>query len=124
MAINKLLVVDDEPAFGQMIEQYFKPHGYEVFFTTQLEEAISLFRRHRPRVALLDFNMPLITGEKFMPVLQSMDPLVRVIVVTGHLGEDVEEKFKGLGYYAYFEKGNLSLEMLKAKVDEALQSLK
>lgn len=121
MVKQKILVVDDDPSFNQMLLQYFRNNGYDVLASEYLEGAIKLFRDHKPGVVLLDFNMPLLTGEKFMPVLQSVNPQVRVIVVTGHLGEDVEEKFKGLGYFAYFEKGNLSLEALKAKVDEALR---
>ena len=38
-----------------------------------------------------------------------MNPRVKVIVVTGHTIDEVEDMFRGLGYYAFFEKGTLSL---------------
>ena len=122
MAEKKLLIIDDEPSFVELIVEYFKGAGYDVRSALNLEDAIQAFRTQRPRVVLLDFNMPMVTGEKFLPILQNLNPSVRVIVVTGCIEEEVEEKFKGLGYYGFFEKGNLSLEKLKQKVDEALTS--
>ena len=121
MAKHKLLVVDDENNFLQMMADYFKNQGFDVATADNLESAINVFRRQRPKVVILDFNMPIVTGEKFLPILQSVDPAIRVIVVTGCIGEEVEEKFRGLGYYAFFEKGNLSLEELRRKVEEAIQ---
>ncbi len=121
MAQKKILVVDDDTGFLQMIADYFKPKGYSVNTANNLEDAINIFRREKPKVVLLDFNMPIVSGEKFLPILQSVDPAVRAIVVTGYLEEEVEEKFKGLGYFAFFKKGDLSLEALQVKVDEALR---
>ena len=120
MADKKLLVIDDEPAFAEMVVEYFRTAGYDIRAAHNLEDAITVFRQHRPRVVLLDFNMPMVTGEKFLPILQNLNPMVKVIVITGCLEEEVESKFKGLGYFGFFEKGNLSLEKVKKKVDEGL----
>lgn len=120
MPAKKLLIVDDEPSFTQLVIEYFRSLGYEAFSANNLEEAINLFKTHRPKTVILDFNMPIVTGEKLLPILQSLEPAVRVIVVTGCLEEEVEERFKGLGYFAFFEKGTLSLDKLRKKVDEAL----
>lgn len=122
MAAKKLLIVDDEPSFTQLVIEYFGSQGYEAYSANNLEEAINLFKTHRPKAVILDFNMPLVTGEKLLPILQSLEPSVRVIVVTGCLEEEVEDRFKGLGYFGFFEKGTLSLDKLRHKVDEALSS--
>ena len=119
MAKKKILVIDDEESFARFLVVYFKRLNYDIVAAADLEDALNVFRNEKPRVVLLDFNMPLLTGEQFLPLLQKMDPMVRVIVITGHLVEEVEERFKGLGYYAFFKKGDLSLEKLRAKVDEA-----
>ncbi len=120
MKDKKLLVIDDEPNFTNLVVEYFKMVGYDVRSALNFEDAINLFRSLKPDVVLLDFSMPMVTGEKFLPILQSMNPLVRVIVVTGYIQEEVEEKFKGLGYFGFFEKGGLSLDKLRKKVEEAL----
>ena len=120
MKKNKLLIIDDDLGFLLMVADYFRAHGYEVHTAESGDQAVKIYKRERPKVVLLDFNMPLVTGEKLLPLLQSVDPAVRAIVVTGYIGEEVEERFKGLGYYAFFEKGSLSLESLEEKVQEAL----
>ncbi len=114
------MIVDDEEGFVQTLAQYFLSQGFDVKSATNLEDAINIFRKEKPKVVLLDFNMPLLTGERFLPLLQSVNPSVRVIVVSGYLEEEVESKFKGLGYFAFFKKGDLELEKLKQKVIEAL----
>ena len=120
MSKNKLMIIDDDLSFSQMVADYFKSQGYEVSTADTMDQAIQLYRRVRAKVVLLDFKMPLVTGERLLPLLQELNPEVRAIVVTGCIGEEVEEKFKGLGYFGYFEKGGLSLEVLKEKVEEAL----
>ncbi len=120
MASKKILVVDDEPGFSQLIVEYFKAMGYDAICALSAEEAMGIFKKQKPRVVILDFNMPLVTGDQFLPVLQGIDPMVKVIVISGCLEEEVEERFRGLGYFSFFEKGTLSLEKLKEKVDEAL----
>ena len=120
MASKKILVVDDDKNFVLMVRDYFKSVGYDVKCAGNSEEGLEFFKKYKPRVVLLDFNMPLVTGEKLLPMLKGIDPMVKVIVVTGCIEEDVEEKFRGLGYFAFFEKGSLSLEGLREKVDQAL----
>jgi len=121
MKDKKILVIDDEPNFVGLVVEYFKSLGYDARSALNLEDAVKLFRSQKPNVVLLDFNMPMVTGEKFLPILQAINPLVQVIVVTGCLQEEVEEKFKGLGYFGFFEKGDLSLEKVRSKVEEALK---
>lgn len=120
MSKGKVLIIDDEPGFTQMVQEYLKSNQFQVTVADSMEQAVKVCKREQPKVVLLDFNMPQVTGEKLLPMLQSVNPMVRAIVVTGCLGEEVEEKFKGLGYFAYFEKGGLSLENLKEKIEEAL----
>ena len=118
---KRLLVIDDEPGFAELVKDFFLVAGYDARSALNLEDAITVFRQQKPSVVILDFNMPMVTGDKFMPVLRNMNPSVKVIVVTGCLEEEVEQKFKGLGYFAFFEKGSFSLEKVKQKVDEALE---
>ena len=120
MVGGRLLIIDDEPSFTELLVDYFKGAGYDVRTAHNLEGAIRAFRAQKPGVVLLDFNMPMVTGDKFLPILLNLNPALRVIVITGCLEEEVEAKFKGLGYFGFFQKGGLSLEKLKHKVEEAL----
>jgi DNA-binding response OmpR family regulator len=115
-----ILIVDDEVEFAKTLSTYFRGQGYPVHTSTNLEDAINIFKREKPKVVLLDFNMPIANGDQFLPILQNILPTVRIIVVTGCAAEEVEDRFRGLGYFSLFEKGGLSLEKLKMKVDEAI----
>ena len=118
---KKIMVVDDEPGFSQLIVDYFKSHDFDVLAANNLEDAINIFRQEKPKVVLLDFNMPVVTGDRLLPLLQSVMPNVKVIVISGFIEEEVEEKFKGMGYFSFFRKGDLSLEKVRDRVDEALE---
>ena len=120
MKQKKILIVDDERGFTETLCEYLRGAGFEADAAHDFDQAVNVFKRKRPPVVLLDFNMPVVNGDKFLPVFQSIDPNVRVIVITGYTAMDVEEQFKGLGYFAFFEKGSLSLESLKKTVEEAL----
>lgn len=117
---KKLLIIDDEPGFVELVQEYFRSSGYDARSALNLEDAITAFRQQKPKVVILDFNMPMVTGDKFLPILQNLDPTVKIIIVTGCLEEEVRQKFKGLKYFSFFEKGDLSLENIKKKVEEAL----
>lgn len=122
MKNKKILIIDDEVGFCQMMTNYLNSANYEAFAASNLEDAVILFKREKPKVVVLDFNMPIVNGDKFLPILQEMDPTVRVIVVSGFVKEEVEEKFKGLTYFTFFKKGDASIEEMKKKIDEAMNS--
>ena len=117
--MKKILIVDDEPDFSATVAVYLRGKGYQVLTATNLEAATQLFRRERPRGILLDLNMPILTGDKFLPVIRALEPQLKVIVVTGVTEDEARERFKGTDTFAIFSKGGLSLETLKAAVDEA-----
>lgn len=117
---KKLLIIDDDVSFAQTLADFFKMKGFRVNVANDVYGALDIFRREKPKVVLLDFKMPFTTGEQLLPLFQHLNPEVRAIVITGCIGEEVEEKFKGLGYFYFFEKAGLSLEKLGEKVEEAL----
>src|SRR3989338_4117096 len=106
--------------FVEVVFEYFRRAEYDIRAALNLEDAITTFKQQKPGVVILDFNLPMLTGEKFLPILQSINPSVKVIMVSGCAEDEIGDKFKGLHYFAFFENGNFSLEALKQKIDEAL----
>lgn len=121
-ARRKVLIVDDDAAYGKMMVALLKVLGYDSILSSHFEDAIEAFRRHRPAVVLLDFNMPLVPGDKFLPLLQQMDPSVRVIVVSGCDETEVTERFQGMGYIGFISKGALTADSLRGKLEEAFHA--
>ncbi|TXK85232.1 response regulator [Paenibacillus sp. N3.4] len=53
-----VLVVDDETNIIDVCTVYLQREGYQVIAATNGEEAIRLWRLHRPQLILLDLMMP------------------------------------------------------------------
>ncbi len=119
MRKKSVLIIDDDRAFADMLSDYLRSQKFNVAVACTLEETTQKFNAIKPGVVLLDYSMPILSGDKMVSLLQSLDPMIHVIVITGFPEAEVEEQFKGLGYFAFFRKGDLSLENLKLKIDEA-----
>lgn len=55
--VRKLLVVDDDPAFRELLQQFFGLKGWQVFTAEEAESGIRLFRKHHPSAVILDVNL-------------------------------------------------------------------
>lgn len=119
MESKKILIVDDETGFTSMMLSFLKSQKYEASAANNLEEAINIFKREKPKVVLLDVNMPIVNGDKFLPVLRSINPSVQVIVISGYPKEDIESRFKSSDYFAFFKKGDFVLADLKKAIEQA-----
>jgi EAL domain-containing protein (putative c-di-GMP-specific phosphodiesterase class I) len=58
MPINRLLVIDDDPAMGRLVERAAEGLGFEVVVTEDPSTALNTARGWRPTVLMLDLRMP------------------------------------------------------------------
>ena len=59
---KKVLVVDDNPNIGDLVERALEGSEFEVFRVTSGREGISMAQEQRPDLILLDIMMPDIDG--------------------------------------------------------------
>jgi len=80
-----VLVVDDESAVRNVTETVLSEHGYRTLAAADGAEALSIFARHRDRIAVVftDMMMPVVDGMALCRALRKMDPSVRIIAATG-----------------------------------------
>ncbi|MCX5796149.1 MAG: response regulator [Elusimicrobia bacterium] len=57
-----ILAVDDEPIVLQLLKDYLEGVGYNVLIAGDGYSAISMFAQGKPRLVILDYNMPAGTG--------------------------------------------------------------
>ncbi len=50
-------------------------------------EAVDLWRIHRPRITLMDLNMPVMNGVRAIEIIRDEDPKARIIILTTYDGE-------------------------------------
>jgi CheY-like chemotaxis protein len=54
----KILVIDDNPIIQRTLYFALRDHGYKVFISGEIAEALNLVRKERPDLILLDINFP------------------------------------------------------------------
>jgi DNA-binding response OmpR family regulator len=85
-ASRTVLLVDDEPAVGDVLEQYLRNEAFSVVRAADGPGAIELFERHRPDLVLLDINLPGLPGTEVLRRMRSVRD-VPIILLTGRVDE-------------------------------------
>jgi two-component system NarL family response regulator len=78
------------------------------------QQAVELFRKHRPDVALLDMRMPVLSGVEAARQIRSEFPSARLIALTTYGGDEDIRRALAAGVQAYLTKDVLHDELLKA----------
>lgn len=106
---NQVLIVDDEPGIRTTLAEVVRDEGCEPLLAESSEQALELYRQHRPRVVLLDVWLPDRDGLETLQALLEIDSAVAVIVMSGHGTAATAASAMKMGALDYLEKP-LSLE--------------
>lgn len=84
--MSTILVIDDHPAFRMVIKmQLMQLLGVEdVVEADNGQVAVEMARIHTPELAILDLDIPRISGLDVIPRLKLVHPPIRVMVLSGH----------------------------------------
>jgi len=80
-----ILVVDDEPAIGEVIQSVLDVHNYQVIVAHDAVSALALLSEHNTDIAaiFLDLMMPSMDGLTALPLLRRVSPQIPVIAMSG-----------------------------------------
>lgn len=94
--MSKILVVDDAPEIGILMEDILSPHGFEIDSSPSASIAMEKIQRNPPDLILLDVMMPGKDGYQFCEDLKkSAFGHIAVIMLTVKRDKgDVERGFK------------------------------
>ncbi len=84
MTGKRLLVVDDEPEFGEFVRKVAVELGYAVEVVTDGEAFKRCHEECKPTVVLLDVIMPGVDGIELVRWLAERESTARLIVVSGY----------------------------------------
>ncbi|MCG3175806.1 MAG: Sporulation initiation phosphotransferase F [Candidatus Omnitrophica bacterium] len=117
----KLVTIDDETEFTNLIEGYFTPRGFEVFSANEGTGGLELIRRERPEICLIDLKMPGIHGDEVLRQALEFDPSIKCIMITASEGGGkTRDKLLQMGAYKCFDKPISSLKDLEKAIQEAV----
>jgi len=121
-AIGKILIADDVEMVLRLEELFLKRLGCQVIRAKTGPEALRKIQAEKPKVVLLDLEMPEMTGDavcKFTKSSPSTKNIV-VIMVTSHGKKEDEDRCRRSGC-DYFITKPIDHKELIARVEEALR---
>jgi DNA-binding response OmpR family regulator len=119
----KLLLVDDEKGFADIIAKRMSKRDIDVIKAYSGAEALQAIRKADFDVAVLDLKMEDMDGIEILKIFKKMDPDLAVIMLTGHGSEEAAKDGIKFGAFDYLTKP-CDLEELLAKIREAYQQAK
>ena len=111
----RILAVDDHPLLREGIATLVNAEGDMklVAEASTGQEAIQMFRLHRPDVTLMDLQMPDTNGTDAIAEIRTEFPDARIIVLTTYTGDTQILRALKAGARAYLLKGDVHLELLE-----------
>ncbi len=80
---SAVLVVEDEPAVRETIAERLRGEGLEVESAADGEEGLTLFRRRRPDLIVLDLMLPSMSGADLCRVIRAASD-VPIVILSAH----------------------------------------
>lgn len=81
---KRLLVIDDEPAFGSFVKEVAEGLGYDVRVTAKADEFADTYESFDPTVIVLDVVMPEVDGIELVQWLAQEKCKAKIVIVTGY----------------------------------------
>ena len=99
---RRLLICDDEPAFGRFVKAVAEGLGYDVRVTTEGQAFMEAYGSFQPTTIVLDMIMPGMDGNELVVWLAQRQCTARLIIITGYTPDyathaKILAEFKGLG---------------------------
>ena len=81
---EKVLIVDDDKAFLQILAERMQNRGMEVTTAESAAVALQLLEKESYDAVLLDLMMPEMGGIEALQIMRRKQPEIQVIFLTGH----------------------------------------
>lgn len=101
MAKKKILIVDDEPDFLEVMKVRLEANNYEVATASNGDDALDAIKRNKPDAVLLDILMPGMDGLEVLKRIRKTDNKLPVYIITAFSTEErfrVANKFGASGF--------------------------
>lgn len=80
----QVVVVDDDPIIGEELAAFLTRRNRVATYEEDPQIAIALIESKRPRVVVLDIQMPMLSGPRMSQILRDIGFRGTIIFITGH----------------------------------------
>jgi DNA-binding response OmpR family regulator len=116
----KILIVDDEPSFCELLKTLLKSHGHEALTACNGHDALLAFKQHHPQFTLLDLRMPEMDGLEVLKKIRAIDPKAAVMILTAWGTDEMEQQARRLGATDFLSKA-ISLDTILGSLERGLK---
>jgi len=102
--IPNILIVDDDLGICQTVSDILKLSGFRVTCALDGYHAIELYQQQEFDLVLMDMRMPGLNGLETYRELKSINPSVKVIIMTAYTVEDILTDAKNEGVLSIISK--------------------
>lgn len=81
----KVLIVDDEADFRQMMKFWLQARGYSVLEATDGQVALQAVKDNNPDVIFMDLRMPVMDGVEAIKGIRGFDKEVPIIMISAYV---------------------------------------
>ena len=89
---NTILVIDDDPAFLEIMMRFLTHEGYRVVMTSSGMEGINIAKALRPLAILLDVNMPEMDGWHVLSELKDTPEIAHTPILMVSVLKELQKK--------------------------------
>ncbi|WP_416897453.1 MAG: response regulator [Minwuia sp.] len=99
-----VIIIDDDSASARIVSTFLERNGYVVVTEGNAFAGLNAVRRHRPKVVLLDIQMPGMDGITATGMVKSYAPAAHVVLMSGYREDLGRAGREALGAFAILEK--------------------
>jgi CheY-like chemotaxis protein len=87
-----ILITDDDPAMRETLREIFEPEGFRTLLAESGEEAIDIVQDEDVHLALMDMNLPKLSGLETISIVRQLKGLIPVILISAESDDNLLRK--------------------------------
>jgi DNA-binding NtrC family response regulator len=115
---EKVLLVDDEKEFLEIMSERMKARDMDVTTATSARQALEIIEKESFDAIILDFQMPGMDGMDALKAIKAKKPELQIILLTGYATVEKSVEAMKIGATDFIEKP-ADLEVLAEKIKKA-----
>ncbi|MEX2379781.1 MAG: sigma-54 dependent transcriptional regulator [Vicingaceae bacterium] len=81
---NKILIIDDEVDICQLLCKFLEKKGYDCNYSSTAKKGLEQLKKEDFHLVLLDFRLPDMDGTEALKAIRTLNPSIKVIIITGY----------------------------------------
>jgi CheY-like chemotaxis protein len=101
----RILIVDDEADFRQLLKFWLEKKGYEVLEVGNGQESLVKIKEENPDIVFMDLRMPVMDGVEAIKQIRQFNQDVPIIVISSFVEDPKVKEAMDYGISGVFYKG-------------------